>query len=69
MKIYILGDSTTQKIEVIRLDSEEEAHQFYLDQKDITLGKLGQIVSSKEIPSIYRKWIKEAIDLIQQGEF
>lgn len=69
MKIYILGDSETQKIDVIRLDGQEDAHQFYLDQKEVTLGKLEQIASNREIPAIYRRWIKDAHDLIKQGEF
>lgn len=69
MKIYILGDSDTQKIDVVRLDGMEDAHQYYLDQKMITLGKLEQIAGNKEIPAIYRKWIKEAYDLIKTGEF
>ena len=69
MKIYILGDSETQKIDVIRLDGEEDAHQFYLDQKEVTLGKLEQIASNREIPAIYRRWIRDAYDLIKQGEF
>lgn len=69
MKIYILGDSETQKIDVIRLDGEEDAHQFYLDQKAVTLGKLEQIASNYEIPALYRRWIRDAYDLIKQGEF
>ena len=69
MKIFVVGDDEKQQIDVVRLDSMEEAHSYYLDKKDITLGHLEQIASCKDIPSLYRRWVREAADLIKMGEF
>lgn len=69
MKIYIIGDSESQEVDVIRLDGEEVAHEFYLNQKDSVLGHLNVIAGSNDLPSIYRLWVKEAIELIRGGEF
>ena len=69
MKIYIVGDSEAQKVDVVRLDSEEAAHDYYVNQKESVLGHLNVITSATDIPSLYRLWIKDAIDLIKGGEF
>lgn len=69
MKIYIVGDSEAQKVDVVRLDSEEAAHEYYVNQKEAVLGHLDVITSATDIPSLYRLWIKDAIELIKGGEF
>lgn len=68
MKIYVVGDSQTQEIDIVRLDDLEDAHNFYLSQKDACIGHLSTILEATDVPAIYRKWIKDAIDLIKQGE-
>lgn len=69
MKIYVIGDSESQKIDVVRLDSEEAAHQYYVQQKDSVIGHLKVIAGATDIPSLYRLWVKDAIEIIQTGEF
>lgn len=69
MKIYVVGDSEAQQIDVVRLDSEEAAHEYFVNQKDSVLGHLNVIAAATDIPSLYRLWIKDAIELIKGGEF
>lgn len=69
MKIYIVGESEAQKVDVVRLDSEEAAHEYYVNQKEAVLGHLDVITRATDIPSLYRLWIKDAIEFIKGGEF
>ena len=60
MKINFV-DSKPQTIKVVFVDLEmEKAHKSLQNEKRVVLSQLVQIMKNKEIPTIYRKWIKQA---------
>lgn len=64
MKINFV-DSKPQTIKVVFVDLEmEKAHKSLQNEKRVVLSQLVQIMKNKEIPTIYRKWIKQAGKMI-----
>lgn len=69
MKIVIIGDPKTEKIEVVRRNSEEEAHLYYIKSKIHILKQLKEIANNKKLDIIDRHWIEETIKFIKEGEY
>ena len=60
MKINYV-ETEPQSIKVVFVDLEmEKAHKALQNEKRVVLSQLVQIMKNKEIPTIYRKWIKQA---------
>lgn len=60
MKINYV-ETEPQSIKVVFVDLElEKAHKALQNEKRVVLSQLVQIMKNKEIPAIYRKWIKQA---------
>lgn len=60
MKINYV-ETEPQSIKVVFVDLElEKAHKTLQNEKRVVLSQLVQIMKNKEIPTIYRKWIKQA---------
>lgn len=73
MKIQIVEptkESNLLKINFMNsLDYEyEKAHEDYEKRKSEITNKLFSIYLCKEIPAIYRKWIKDAAKFINEKE-
>lgn len=60
MKINFV-DTKPQTIKVVFVDLEmEKAHKSLQNEKRVVLSQLVQIMKNKEIPALYRKWVKQA---------
>lgn len=60
MKINYV-ETEPQSIKVVFVDLElEKSHKVLQNEKRVVLSQLVQIMKNKEIPTIYRKWIKQA---------
>lgn len=47
----------------------EEAHKDYIKRKNEMITKLYTIWRNKEIPAVYREWIRQAARFINEKEF
>ena len=58
---------TTTPIRVIFIDKEmEEAHNDYINRKRDMLNKLQTMIDNEELPTIYRKWLDQVYDFVEE---
>lgn len=58
---------TTTPIRVIFIDKEmEAAHNEFFNRKRDMLNKLQTMIDNEELPAIYRKWLDQVYDFVEE---
>ena len=73
MKIKI--ENTTPESSLLKINfmrdfekAYDEAHKDYEARREACLNKLFSIYINKEIPTVYRNWIKEIANFVKEKE-